>query len=305
MIRYWSAATALRLFSLNATTRRGYRWLGNRVGGSTRAKRLPAHYIRRADQNLRAIEALGAVGDGARIMELGTGWAHWEALFTRLFHDVDAVLFDVWDNRQFAGFMTYARELRHRIADEVDRPAAAIARAQALLDSIADCPSFDHVYDRLGFRYVIGPDGSLDALADNSLDLIVSSDVLEHVPVDAMPVLADAMRRVLRSGGTSAHQIVEADHLCIYDRKVHTKNYLRYSDRVWNAVFANQVQYFNRMQHGEIRDVFVRAGFAVTGEDVISRCDLRSITVDQRFAHCSRDDLEATVTRLIVRKPAG
>src|SRR4051812_5078137 len=115
MLRYILAAQALRLFSLNAATKRLYRALGNRIGGRGRKRGLPGHYLSRADGNLAQLERAGGIRDGLQLMEIGTGWAHWEALFVRCFYDVRVVLMDVWDNRQFGGFLAYAAELERRL----------------------------------------------------------------------------------------------------------------------------------------------------------------------------------------------
>ncbi|MFY7744445.1 MAG: hypothetical protein ACOVQY_03415 [Erythrobacter sp.] len=40
----------------------------------------------RADQNLAFIEQHGGIRDGMKVLELGTGWVHWEALFLRAFY---------------------------------------------------------------------------------------------------------------------------------------------------------------------------------------------------------------------------
>ena len=61
----------------------------------------------RVKRMLRLQKNYNIVHHGDRILELGTGWLHWEALTLRLFYDIEAVLFDVWDNRQLGGLKNY------------------------------------------------------------------------------------------------------------------------------------------------------------------------------------------------------
>lgn len=304
MIKYQLAAVALKVFSLNTATRKAYRWLGNRVGGHARSKSIKASYLQRAHENLRFIEDHGAIRDGMQLVELGTGWVHWESLFTRMFYDVKVILFDVWDNRQFGGFIHHAQQLRDRMAAEIDRDAASITRAEALLDSVLACTSFEEVYQLLGFSYLIDPTGSLQAIPNGSVDLVISSDVLEHVPATAVPVLTADLNRILRPGGHNSSQIVFADHLQIYDRTVHPKNLLRYSNARWKLLYENDMQYVNRLQASDFNKAFCDAGLVVEADVTVESCEVDSLRIDPAFAHYSRADHEAVVNRIIVRKPA-
>lgn len=304
MLKYVAAAGALKLFSINSTTKRAYRAIGNSVGSRTRKKGLKPGYIERADRNLAMIEAQNGIRDGMKLVELGTGWTHWEALFTRCFYDVEITLFDVWDNRQFDGFIAYAEKLREGLAARTARAPDQVEKAVALLDEVIAMPHFDAIYRRLGFRYLIDATGSLAAIGDDSIDLIISSDVLEHVDRDAMPLLAADMMRILRPGGMASQQIVPADHLTIYDRSVNAKNYLQYSDLQWKMFFENGVQYINRLQHSDFVRIFTDAGFELVVDEITSKADISALKIHPRFAGYSQDDLRGVVSTIIARKRA-
>ena len=300
MFRYVLAAQALRAFSINATTMRAYRGLGNLFGGKSRSKTIEPHYIARARGNLEFIESLGAIRDGMTILELGTGWVHWEALFTRLFYDVRTYLFDIWDNRQFAGFLRYATHLRESLYAEVQRPREQLDRAAAILDRLVECADFEQVYELLDFTYIIDPQGRLDALASQSIDLIISSDVLEHIPRAGLESLVIDVKRVLKPGGVFAALIVEEDHLRIYDASIHRKNYLRYSDFVWKSVFENKVQYINRLQHSDYLNLF-GTSLEIVDQRVVATSPELPFVVADPFKKYGEDDLKAGVTRIAAR----
>lgn len=303
MLKYVAAAQALRLFSLNGWTKAAYRKLGNYAGSRSRASGIPPHYIMRADANLRAIEKIGAVFDGARLLELGTGWVHWEALYTRLFYEVHSELFDVWDNRQLAGLMRYANELGEKIDELPQRSIKARQRATQLLDDLQHCNNMQEIYRILQFNYRVEPQGSLHSYDNDTFDLVISSDVLEHVPRHSTPALTSELYRVLKPGGVAAQQIVLTDHLGIYDKKVHPKNYLRYNDTTWKLLFNNDVQYINRLQRPEWISLFQKAGFELDNVEVVSRTEVSGLQVSDRFRSFTNDDLEVTVLRILARKP--
>jgi len=101
MFKYCLAAMALKSFSCPHLTKRVYRALGNTLGAKKReVGQMPDYYLNRIKRMLRLAKSYGIPKDGDRLIELGTGWLHWEAIITRLFFDVHGILFDVWDNRQ-------------------------------------------------------------------------------------------------------------------------------------------------------------------------------------------------------------
>src|SRR6516225_8527213 len=108
MIRYLAVAAALKFFSISSHTKRAYRILGNTLGQRIRAAGgLQSWYLLNAKKVLELIERHHAIRNGDRLLEIGTGWAHWEATVIRLFYDVEITLFDTWDNRQLQSYKRY------------------------------------------------------------------------------------------------------------------------------------------------------------------------------------------------------
>jgi hypothetical protein len=167
MLRYCTTAAALKAFSL-PPARPLYRTLGNRVGGARRARgRIeagPSHYLARAERILEAARKHRLIDDGATILEIGTGWVHWEATVLRLFYDLQATLVDVWDNRQLAAFKAYVGQLEPYIDSHFAVSRADADRAHQLLRKLLHAKTFDELYAITGFEYVIDPSGALAAL---------------------------------------------------------------------------------------------------------------------------------------------
>jgi hypothetical protein len=94
MLRYVAAAAALKFASLPPASPL-YRKVGNQVGArrQVRSRLDPAEgYVVRARRVLDLCNEHGLIRDGASILEIGTGWVHWEATVLRLFYDVRALV---------------------------------------------------------------------------------------------------------------------------------------------------------------------------------------------------------------------
>jgi len=302
MMKYITTAVALKCFSSGPLMRSLYRRLGNTVGNKRRSSEaMPGYYPERVKRMLRLQKEHHIVSDGDRIIELGTGWLHWEALTLRLFYDIEAVLFDVWDNRQLGGLKNYVRQLGAMLNDGFGLSQMELRRAQMLIEEILKVESFDELYQLLGFEYVVENAGSLHQFSSGSFQLVVSGGVLEHVKRAALPDLIAGTQRILKPRGWAVHSIDTADHLEHYDRTVSPKLYLSFSEQTWKRLCENEVQYINRMQRGEWLELFKANGFKLIEEEV-RRVDIRGLNLADRFAHMDRGDLECTVLRLALKR---
>lgn len=302
MIRYYLAAAALKFFSLNRGTKRLYRdVLGNRFGAKRREKQgLTQAYIERAALLLNLCKKHNAVGDVMHILEVGTGWTHFFAMFLRLFYDMRVTVVDIWDNRQFAPFHRTFAQLDGVLDMSFDLTDDERKRAHGVLKRIAEARSFEEVYDCLGFDYVI--DGILDTLPSDTYDLIFSFHVIEHVFSRDVPRHVGNMARVLKPGGVQIHQIGIDDHLAHYDKSASMKQYLQYSNLRWRLCFENEVQYFNRLQRSEWLKLFADSRM-VLEEELRETCDVSQMKVHRDFARLDRDDSPCIMLTLVLRKP--
>src|SRR5450759_2229997 len=100
MIKYLMTAAALKSFSISPQTKRVYRLLGNILDQRRRMREgLNTYYVDRTKKILELCEKHHAIQKGEGLLEVGTGWLHWESMIIRLFYDVEITMFDVWDNR--------------------------------------------------------------------------------------------------------------------------------------------------------------------------------------------------------------
>jgi SAM-dependent methyltransferase len=292
MIRYLGVAAALKFFSISPQTKRAYRQLGNTLGQRIRVARgLHSWHLLNAKETLELIERHHAIRSGDRLLEIGTGWAHWEATVIRLFYDVEITLFDTWDNRQLEAYKRYFGLFEKVIDKELALDAARSARAHKLLQVIAKAHSFDEIYRAFGFRYVVDPNGTLKQFQGEAFSVIFSLNVFEHIHRAILPEFIQDLHRLLKPGGYSIQSINLGDHLAYYDATVSQKNYLRYSDKVWRRFFENDVQYINRVQRPEWLELFRKAGLELVEEIAVST-DIDSIKVHQTYENLEESDLQ-------------
>lgn len=302
MIRYLAVALALKAFSLTPQTKNAYRFLGNRIGARKRMQSaLPTHYVNRTKWFLGLFEKYNISRHNVRMLELGTGWVHWDSTALRLFYDGRFTLFDVWDNRQFEPFQAYFTELHRSFEQRLAAPPAQRQQAMDLLSAITQASSFDQVYNLLGFEYIVEPAGTLHRLSDESFDVCFSCNVFEHISAAIAPGYIQDLHRLLKPGGYSIHNIDIGDHLAHFDRAVDRKNYLRYSDAAWRAFFQNDVQYFNRIQRSEWLKLFADAGFELLEEDPVLRPV--GVPIHDKYKSLERKDIDCTLLRVVHRKP--
>lgn len=303
MVKYLSVATGLKLFSCCRPMRRLYRTLGNQYGARKRVKgQIREFYVERVRETLELARTHGIVGDGARIFELGTGWLHWEAITMSLFFDVEAVLFDVWDNRQLAGMKNYLQQLRGRMGEFQDLVSPSrLAEARKRIDTAIAARTFEEIYERFHFQYVADSSGRLTAFPSNSFDYVVSRGVLEHVDREAaLPLMGDTYR-ILKPGGWALHGINIGDHLSVYDHGAHRKLYLSFPEWLWRIIGQNQVQYINRLQRDEWISIFDSLGFVTVVEDG-SEVKLDGLRLARRYQGMRKEDLQRTILRVLLRK---
>jgi len=301
MVKYCLTAMALKGFSCAPLTRRIYRDLGNSLGEKKRVSApMPAYYIERINRMLRIARAYGVPGNGTRLVELGTGWCHWEAITAKLFFDVQGILFDVWDNRQLSALKNYVKQLDTSI-DALNIDSEQRYSAHRTIAKIKEVTNYDELYRLLGFEYVLDPSGKLSQLEMGSFDLVVSAGVLEHIYAKDARYFVDAIGKVLRVGGYSVHSINIRDHLYLYDRTASPKQYLQYSNRVWRLCFENRVQYINRIQRSEWLDFFRKAGLALVEEEIEPE-DLSGVKVAEDYQKYDEDDLRCGGLQLVHRK---
>lgn len=197
------------------------------------------------------VERAGLAGRlaGKTVLELGPGDSVATALIAKAF-GARAILVD-------AGAFA-----RPDIA--AYRPLADALRTAGLapppLDSVT---TLDDLLAACDASYLTQGLASLRTIADESVDLVFSQAVLEHVRKHEFVETQRALARILKPGGVCSHRVDLRDHLG------GGLNNLRFSERLWESpFFAGAGFYTNRIGFDGMLQAFAQAGFEVDVTEV-------------------------------------
>lgn len=228
-------------------------------------------------------------GPARAVLELGPGNSLGTALFAAARGVERTWLVDVGD------FASDDMALYRDIARLVEAGAPGFADRVDLIDRAAMLAS-------LNATYLTGGVASLAEIPDGSLDLILSTAVLEHVRRGEFPKLAAEMLRVLRPGGTAYHEVDLMDHLG------GALNNLRFSEQTWESAFlADSGFYTNRIRCGEMVAALAAAGFeaAVTRIARWPALPTPRGALSEPFRAIPEDELRIANFGVLLRKPRG
>jgi SAM-dependent methyltransferase len=107
-------------------------------------------------------------------------------------------------------------------------------------------------------KYLTNGLESLKQIETESVDIIFSQAVLEHVRLCEFSDTIQECRRILKPKGICSHQIDLRDHLG------GALNNLRFSNRIWesNFIFTSGF-YTNRIRYNQMLEIFKTAGFRI------------------------------------------
>lgn len=163
---------------------------------------------------------------------------------------------------------------------------------------ISHCQSVDDILAVCNACYMTNGLTSLRSIKDNSVDLIFSQAVLEHIRRDEFLSTMIECRRILRPGGSCSHQIDLRDHLG------GALNNLRFSEKTWESrFFSNSGFYTNRIRYGQMLELFAQAGFHVEVTNIQRWAEIptpRSMLAGM-FSSFSDEDLRISCFDVLLR----
>ena len=203
----------------------------------------PSYALRVFDEHIRRC---GRTDDlrGRTILELGPGDSIATALIAHA-HGARAILVDAgrWATEDVDAYRPILAALRSEGLDPVDLEFG---------------DTFDTLLARCGGTYITEGTAGMSELPDDSVDLIFSQAVLEHVRRDEFLPMQRECCRVLADGGRASHRVDLKDHLG------GRLNQHRFSPDFWESTWvADAGLYVNRLAFSEMLALFEEAGFSV------------------------------------------
>lgn len=109
--------------------------------------------------------------------------------------------------------------------------------------------------------YLAPADASELALKDTSVDVHISTNVLEHIPKASIIRILIEAKRVLKKNGLLIHRINPGDHFAHTDSSISSINFLQFNQNDWDKWAGNQFAYHNRLRATDLIQLFENAGF--------------------------------------------
>ena len=147
----------------------------------------------------------------------------------------------------------------------------------------------------------------LEELAADSVDLVFSRTVLEHIPASDLEGLLVEWRRVLKPGGACVHIIDNSDHFQHREKSLARLNFLTLSSRAWRFACYHPQNFQNRLRHSDYRSLFEKGGYEIRLHDGTpdprALEELRDLELEDGFRDYEPSDLAVLFTVLVARKP--
>lgn len=242
---------------------------------------------------VRAIRA-GRGLEGAHVVEIGTGWLPIMPLILMMAGCSRVITIDqvrLMDHRTMQLAKDFIRDNLGAMLQRKDLPPefVDITRLKDAERSIEYRAPFD-----------------FNEFAWDSVDVIVSRTVLEHISEPDLAAIFRSSNRILRKGGLMCHMIDMSDHFEHTDKSISRLNFMRYEQAKWDRLTRDPQFYQNRLRRFEFIDMIGRAGFDVvsyTGTpDAKAMADLATLPVFSRYAGVDPEEM-AILTSLIVARP--
>lgn len=250
----------------------------------------------------------GMATAGLRMLEVGTGWYPTSPLAFSL---AGAEYVHTYDIRRHLN-----TDLSLLLAAHLEKHLETIARASGRSPSeverdyakLRGAKTLEGLLKAARIIYHAPADAAVTGLAAESLDLVYSISVLEHVLPHDIGRILDESARILAPGGAILHCIACCDHYAFFDGAITFLNYLQYDERAWRK-WNNNLQYQNRLRAPDFLRLVKAAGFQTIGEyphrDAETLARLDQLRLAPEFQEYSREEWSITsMAVLAVRRAA-
>jgi SAM-dependent methyltransferase len=268
------------------------------------------NFLSRALEVVEMIQAAGADPRRGKYLEIGSGWRPFVPFLLYLAGAEQIITYDVnrWLNQVYA-LQTFAA-LASRVGLIAERLKLDVADLQKRLDAVGSLPSdLGGLLHGMHIDYRCPADARSTGLPAQSMDFMVSSNVLAHIPPEILRGIHREGFRVLRPGGLVVHRSNLDDHFSYVDDSITKANFLRFSEAQWRWYGGTGLGYHNRLRGVQHRRLLEEAGFQVLSER--ERVDPRSlealqtgaVPVHPDFASFTPEEMAASYLWIVCKRP--
>jgi SAM-dependent methyltransferase len=252
------------------------------------------------------LSTLNVSVEGAELFEIGTGWFPTLPVCFALAGAGSCHTFDLHrhlDLKLTRRMLGALQTLLPKIAGAAKRP---LERVEADYRLIVGQATLADILNAARVRYHAPADATATSLPEETVDIVFSNSVFEHVPGEVIAGMMRESRRVLRTGGTAIHCVNCGDHYAYVDRGITPINYLQYPADRWRR-WNNELLYQNRLRPKDFRDLGERAGLEVILDHFRPRPELVEVLsrlkIAEEFRHYPPEQLCSTSVALALKKP--
>ena len=292
MIKYYSYAIMEKLLSFTPAGNKIVYGLSSLIEKNSKGRDRPLDSAIKLVKNARDM-----VKPGDTILDVGTGWYHHLPFLFYLIGDYEHYLFDVKDKASLQWIKNYLLGLQDKIDVLFDELKINKYDALSKIKYLFNQDSRDKIYDICNFKLIITKETDRVFLPENSVNLMVSCCVINHIPIEILMTELITLKKIIKPDGIMYFLIGHDDHWSFHDPSMNMFQYYKYSDKYYKMIFENNFQFQNRLTKNEWLDIFNTCGLNVidyyghiTAE---SRNEINKLSNDlnQRFSKYSLTDL--------------
>ena len=138
--------------------------------------------------------------------------------------------------------------------------------------------------------YYAPADASKTNLKSGSIDVCISTDTLEHIPLKNLKEIFNEIYRILKIDGIFSSVIDYSDHYSHTDKSIHPLNFLKYGKKEWEEKYNHASHYQNRLRPSDFRELLINSGFKIITDKILEKAtDIKNCNLEYK----NKDDLLA------------
>jgi hypothetical protein len=234
---------------------------------------------------------------GAACLEVGTGWEPTLPYVLYLAGVASVLTVDINPWLRPKAALRCWQAIGTRLGDVATAAGRAHAEVEKRYQTV-DATDLTTLFASCGIAYRCPADAAATGLPGNSLDAVLSHNVLAHAPPAVLAGIHRESRRILRPGGWSLHLIDPKDQFARADLTLTSVHFLRYDRATWEKI-AGPLAYHNRLRAVQHRKTLEAAGLTVAWEqvevdrDAVEALRTGAVVPDTEFAGLTPEELAA------------
>lgn len=264
---------------------------------------------RTLNQGLQQVHMLKASGfdpSSKDYLELGIGWS---PVIPLVFYLAGCKSLTLIDSQRLMDDHTFQETCRQLIENSEEISVKIKIKKETVENKLAKIAnmSLKSALSEIHGKYFAPYDLLSSDIPEQSIDIVTSRAVLEHIPQKMVKNMLGEFNRLLRQGGSMCHIIDNSDHWEHDDKTICRLNFLKYSQTAFNFISAmNPLDYQNRLRHSQYKKMIDATGFRVVYDesppDDKALIDLNSLKIHTFFNQFSKKDLAILTSYIVATK---